>query len=172
MLDRPAFEVGRRVVVFTTDSASQATLGYYGTILRALAREQVSDDPYGHCYSLVRVKNSEWVVAGEDILPTSEFDAAIATDRQRNLEITYEFEPKAQNEQIQGSFKLSDDDVGYFRFRKMPQHLLTYHLHIPTAHSPNSGTVLDVSVPSHQTLDRSLVVDVLVEALIGKTPAA
>lgn len=171
MFDRSALKIGRRVVVFTTDRASGATLGYYGTIVGGLAREQLSDGSYSDFHYLVRVGSSVRRVAGDDLLPTNDFDATIA-DQRRNLEIRYESEPQELNQQIQGSFTIGSNDVGYFRFRKAPQPLLTYQLHIPTAFSRSGATILDVSVPDHEVLDKTLVLEVLTDVLVGKAPTS
>ena len=165
-LVRQPLEIGRRVVVFTTDSTSQATLGYYGTIISVLSPKVSSDGTLGDYYYRVRVGDSVWVVAGDDLLRTGELDTSFENKR-RILEIRYETKPTPINNELSGFF-IFDGEVGYFRFRKRSQPTLTYHLHIPTAFSKATATVLDVNVPGWRILDHTLVLEVLSEVLIGQ----
>jgi hypothetical protein len=152
------------VVVFDNNSASGATLGYYGTVV-----EVVSSSVNAHASNPARWKyvinipflNDTRVIRGADLIPTDE-TAAPDIALGPACEVQFDSDASAGHDALSGRYRLAKQ-TGWtvFRFKRSTCRTPGYRLAIPAAHGNSGSGRLTCYVPMDAELNQAFVLRVL-----------
>jgi hypothetical protein len=159
------------VVVFENNSASGATLGYYGTVVEVLPSSVNAhpDDPARWKYVIhIPFLNGTRVLRGVDLIPT---DESVATDLNLGpaCEVQFDDHASASRVALSGRYRLANQ-TGWtvFQFSRSTCATPTFRLALPAPHGKSGSGRLTCRVPMDLELNQAFVLRVLGD-VCGKT---
>ncbi len=168
----PAKEPGRSVglqprqivVVFENNSASGATLGYYGTVVEVLPRSVNAhpNNPARWKYVIhIPFLNDTRVIRGADLIPTDEMAASdIALGPA--CEVQFDRDASAGNESLAGRYRLARQTTWTaFEFIRTTCATPEYRLALPAVYGKSGSGRLRCRVPMDAELNQAFVLRVL-----------
>ncbi len=152
------------VVVFDNNSASGATLGYYGTVVEVLPRSVNAhpNNPARWEYVIhMPFLNGTRVLRGADLIPT---DETAASDMALGpaCEVQFDSDESAGHDALSGRYRLAKQ-TGWtvFNFSRSTCATPTFRLALPAAHGKSGSGRLTCRVPMDTELNQAFVLRVL-----------
>jgi hypothetical protein len=159
---RVSVEPGQRVAVFPLDSASGATIGYYGTLIGRLENGP-RNAKTSQVKRLYRVMVSDWEerVDLADILPLGPAPPSIFADDTEGplVEVRFEQPPAEENVELRGVYRIRGRKWGHFCFSKNLQ------MRQPPEDAALAGENVDYAVPVSDRLDATYVLRAFMESI-------
>lgn len=158
------------VVVFENNSASGATLGYYGTVVEVLSRSVNAhpNNPARWKYVIhIPFLNGTRVLRGADLIPT---DDTAASDIALGpaCEVQFDSDDSADHDALSGRYRLAKQ-TGWtaFKFSRSTCATPTFRLELPVAHGNSGSGRLRCHVPMDVALNKAFVLRVLSDVCGG-----